>query len=129
MSERPRWGLRRRESETCEGMKMEKKQRVLKRTYKQLTIGAGGAWHQYAFGGGGGVIVKTGEWRSFRPIIDSEKCTKCRICALFCPDMSILETEDGSFTIDYDYCKGCGICANECTARAIRIVREDECLQ
>jgi Pyruvate/2-oxoacid:ferredoxin oxidoreductase delta subunit len=26
--------------------------------------------------------------------------------------------------IDYDYCKGCGICANECPAKAIAMVEE-----
>jgi Pyruvate/2-oxoacid:ferredoxin oxidoreductase delta subunit len=26
--------------------------------------------------------------------------------------------------IDYDYCKGCGICAQECPAKAIRMVAE-----
>jgi len=27
--------------------------------------------------------------------------------------------------IDYDYCKGCGICAQECPAKAIRMVDEN----
>jgi len=26
--------------------------------------------------------------------------------------------------VDYDYCKGCGICANECPANAIEMKRE-----
>jgi Pyruvate/2-oxoacid:ferredoxin oxidoreductase delta subunit len=26
--------------------------------------------------------------------------------------------------IDYDYCKGCGVCANECPAKAITMVEE-----
>ncbi len=28
--------------------------------------------------------------------------------------------------IDLDYCKGCGICAEECPAKAIQMVREDQ---
>ena len=35
-------------------------------------------------------------------------------CWILCPDDSIL-VEDGKVVgIDYDYCKGCGICAAEC---------------
>ncbi|MEM3912881.1 MAG: 4Fe-4S binding protein, partial [Desulfurococcaceae archaeon] len=33
--------------------------------------------------------VKTGDWRAMKPVIDQNKCTKCMICWLFCPDMSI----------------------------------------
>jgi len=28
--------------------------------------------------------------------------------------------------IDLDYCKGCGVCAEECPAKAITMVREGE---
>lgn len=27
--------------------------------------------------------------------------------------------------IDYDYCKGCGICSNVCPVKAIEMVREE----
>lgn len=104
---------------------MKQKEKMLERSYKELTIGAGGAWYQYAFGGGGGLVVKTGTWRSFKPVIDQKKCTKCGMCEMYCPDMSIHRTEDG-FRIDYDYCKGCMICANVCAPKAVLIVREEE---
>jgi len=29
-----------------------------------------------------------------------------------------------SSEIDYDYCKGCGICANECPKKAIEMIIE-----
>ncbi|MCK5213503.1 MAG: 4Fe-4S binding protein, partial [Dehalococcoidia bacterium] len=32
--------------------------------------------------------------------------------------------EDDSVSIDYDYCKGCGVCANECPTQAITMQRE-----
>jgi len=32
----------------------------------------------------------TGDWRTFRPIINKELCTKCGICAEKCPSQSIL---------------------------------------
>jgi Pyruvate/2-oxoacid:ferredoxin oxidoreductase delta subunit len=28
--------------------------------------------------------------------------------------------------VDYDYCKGCGVCANECPKKAIAMVPEVE---
>lgn len=48
-------------------------------------------------------------------------CNQCGLCWIFCPDMSVIETEKG-YDIDYDYCKGCGICAQECPRAFIRIV-------
>jgi Pyruvate/2-oxoacid:ferredoxin oxidoreductase delta subunit len=34
--------------------------------------------------------------------------------------------EEGDYPkVDYDHCKGCGICANECPTVAITMVRED----
>jgi Pyruvate/2-oxoacid:ferredoxin oxidoreductase delta subunit len=34
--------------------------------------------------------------------------------------------KDVSAEPDYEYCKGCGICANECPFAAIKMVREGE---
>jgi len=31
---------------------------------------------------------------------------------------------DRKYEINYDYCKGCGICANECPTKAIEMVPE-----
>ncbi|MEM4663021.1 MAG: pyruvate synthase subunit PorD [Candidatus Diapherotrites archaeon] len=69
---------------------------------------------------------KTGGWRSFRPIIDKNKCVKCGTCWAFCPDNSIKKNSDGTFSIDYEYCKGCGICANECPLKAIMMEPESK---
>ena len=46
-------------------------------------------------------------------------CLACDNCWTLCPDVAVLKTrspaEDGSFYVfDYDFCKGCGICAREC---------------
>jgi len=35
------------------------------------------------------------------------------------PSRVIREAEDGYFEIDHDYCRPCGICAQECPAGAI----------
>jgi 2-oxoacid:acceptor oxidoreductase delta subunit (pyruvate/2-ketoisovalerate family) len=66
---------------------------------------------------------RTGAWRSERPVVDLEKCIRCDLCWIFCPDGCIDRTAD--YAIDYGYCKGCGICAVECPRDAIRMVRED----
>ncbi|AEF96889.1 pyruvate synthase subunit PorD [Methanotorris igneus] len=72
---------------------------------------------------GSSIRNKTGSWRVFRPILDADKCIKCENCYIFCPEGAIQEV-DGKFTINYDYCKGCLICVNECPVNAITKVRE-----
>lgn len=64
---------------------------------------------------------KTGNWRVMRPVI-TEKCIKCKACYLWCPEATI-HIEDG-VTIDYEYCKGCGVCASVCPVKAIKMVSE-----
>ena len=70
----------------------------------------------------GGVVTEsansvayiTGTWRTLRPIRDLEQCTQCLICWIMCPD-SAITVENGKVAgFDYDYCKGCGICADQC---------------
>ena len=53
--------------------------------------------------------LKTGAWRSMRPVVDFEKCTGCGICWSLCPEGCITKRDDGKFKMDMDYCKGCGI--------------------
>jgi 2-oxoacid:acceptor oxidoreductase delta subunit (pyruvate/2-ketoisovalerate family) len=54
------------------------------------------------------------------------RCTECDNCLIFCPDVSILDQtrETFGYAIDYDYCKGCGICFTECPRHAITMVSE-----
>ncbi len=68
--------------------------------------------------------LNTGDWRTRRPVMDKEKCSRCGICFLYCPVFSI-EKKGGAFEINYDYCKGCAICAYECPEKAINMVPEE----
>jgi pyruvate ferredoxin oxidoreductase gamma subunit len=72
-------------------------------------------------------LVKTGLWRTMRPVIDYGHCKGCWwVCSTFCPDGAITVTDDGTPRVDYDHCKGCMICVTQCTAHAIRAVSEHE---
>ena len=70
---------------------------------------------------------KTGDWRSQRPILDKSKCNpKCPLCYIFCPDGCIERNAEGYPEFNLFYCKGCGICAQECNRKAITMVEEEE---
>ncbi len=67
----------------------------------------------------------TGDWKTFTPIRDLEKCTTCLLCVIYCPDDAIrFRPEAGKIEFDYRFCKGCGICAKECPTRAITMKLE-----
>lgn len=52
-------------------------------------------------------------------------CNLCDNCYILCPDVAILKQgEDMPNIVDYDYCKGCGICVEECPRNAM--VMEEE---
>jgi len=69
---------------------------------------------------------KTGDWRTFKPEIDQAKCIKCGKCWLNCPDGAIYKDKDGKFQVNYDYCKGCLICAKECPVKCISYKVEEK---
>lgn len=62
----------------------------------------------------------TGDWKTYMPIRDLEKCTVCLQCVLYCPDGAIRWRPDHKkIEFDYNFCKGCGICATQCPTKAI----------
>ena len=75
---------------------------------------------------GSASLRRTGDWRSQRPILDRERCNRCGLCWLHCPDAAIKILEDGSYEPDLFYCKGCGICASVCPKEAITMMEEEE---
>lgn len=78
---------------------------------------------------GSSLEYETGTWRNYRPVHDPAKCTNCLLCWIYCPD-GCIKVRDGKMEgIDLRYCKGCGICAEECPSRrdgikAITLVEE-----
>ncbi len=72
---------------------------------------------------------KTGSWRAYKPRWIEANCIQCMLCWIYCPDMAIKTKKDGKRAeFDYDYCKGCGICALECPGKKGNkaIVMEEE---
>ena len=45
-------------------------------------------------------------------------CNSCDRCVTYCPD-GVLKRVDGELVFDYDYCKGCGVCARECSRAVV----------
>jgi 2-oxoacid:acceptor oxidoreductase delta subunit (pyruvate/2-ketoisovalerate family) len=63
--------------------------------------------------------------RSARRCFKCGRCTFCKKCDDYCPDLSIyMDVKQKYREIDYDHCKGCGICAAECPRAAIDWVKE-----
>jgi pyruvate ferredoxin oxidoreductase gamma subunit len=76
------------------------------------------------------VQVRTGLWRTMRPVVDLEHCHRCHwVCSSLCPDGVIAVEPDGFPRIDYEHCKGCMVCVAVCPPHAIRAVPETRARQ
>ena len=61
-----------------------------------------------------------------RRCLSCGNCFECDNCYGVCPDNSVIKLGPGKrFEFDYDYCKGCGICVQECPAGAIAMEPEE----
>jgi pyruvate ferredoxin oxidoreductase delta subunit len=111
--------------------------------YEDLTISKGATVEP-----GTSLVNETGSWRETRPVIHHEPCTGCGLCVTFCPDAAVKRVDElpegvgqvpgdrrpvpqaakhvgtQQVAIDYRYCKGCGICAEECPIDAIDMIPE-----
>ena len=47
-------------------------------------------------------------------------CTACDSCLVYCPEGIINRRKEG-YDVDYSFCKGCGICVEECPRKAIEM--------
>jgi pyruvate ferredoxin oxidoreductase delta subunit len=113
-------------------------------------------WHELALGttviyAGSARGLKTGDWRSARPVWDyvgeATGCIQCGLCTIYCPegciviktlgetgyDLAVLSRRPASGlsaaspvpAADLNYCKGCGICVRECPTHCIALVPEE----
>ena len=80
----------------------------------------------------GGRIIKpgnsqqfnTGDWRTYVPVVDQDKCIDCMSCWIYCPDDCIIVENNKMVGIKLTHCKGCGICAKMCPKNAIKMSEE-----
>jgi 2-oxoacid:acceptor oxidoreductase delta subunit (pyruvate/2-ketoisovalerate family) len=61
-----------------------------------------------------------------RRCLSCGNCFSCDNCYGVCPDNAVIKLgEPGErYAIDYDFCKGCGLCVAECPSGAIEMVPE-----
>jgi len=55
-----------------------------------------------------------GDWRVLKPVYNRDLCIDCQFCWIYCPDISIISRDKKMIGVDYDHCKGCGICVEVC---------------
>jgi len=53
-------------------------------------------------------------WRVIKPVYNRDVCIDCQNCWVWCPDTSIISRDKQMLGIDYDHCKGCGVCVEVC---------------
>ncbi len=68
---------------------------------------------------------KRGTSKTQRPVVRFDICTKCTLCWYECPDECFDPTPDGLYDVNYEYCTGCGRCAEVCPVNEC-IVMVDE---
>jgi 2-oxoacid:acceptor oxidoreductase delta subunit (pyruvate/2-ketoisovalerate family) len=60
-----------------------------------------------------------------RRCLSCGNCFQCDNCYGVCPDNAVLKVDDGhGYRFDYDFCKGCGLCVEECPCGAIQMIPE-----
>jgi NADPH-dependent glutamate synthase beta subunit-like oxidoreductase len=75
----------------------------------------------------GGLDADTALYEA-RRCMSCGNCFACDNCYGVCPDNAVIKLEPtGAYRYEYDldYCKGCGICAEECPCGAIEMVPEE----
>ncbi len=67
----------------------------------------------------GGLDADTALYEA-RRCMSCGNCFGCDNCFGVCPDNSVLKVDEAhGYAFNYDYCKGCGLCAAECPCGAI----------
>ncbi|NPA74349.1 MAG: 4Fe-4S dicluster domain-containing protein [Epsilonproteobacteria bacterium] len=66
------------------------------------------------------------DWRVFKPVYNRETCIDCQNCWVFCPDTAIISVDKKMVGIDYEHCKGCGVCAEVCPTNPKSLIMFEE---
>jgi 2-oxoacid:acceptor oxidoreductase delta subunit (pyruvate/2-ketoisovalerate family) len=73
-----------------------------------------------------GGLDETNALYEARRCLSCGNCFECDNCYGVCPDNAVIKLGPGKrFQFNYDYCKGCGVCAQECPCGAIKMVPEE----
>ncbi len=73
-----------------------------------------------------GGLDETNALYEARRCLSCGNCFECDNCYGVCPDNAVIKLGPGQrFRFNYDYCKGCGMCAQECPCGAIMMVPEE----
>lgn len=59
-------------------------------------------------------MASVADWRVVKPVYNRDLCIDCQNCWVFCPDTSIVSRDKKMIGIDFDHCKGCGVCVEVC---------------
>ncbi len=85
-----------------------------------------GARRQSTFDEVQGGLDETNALYEARRCLSCGNCFECDNCYGVCPDNAVIKLGPGRrFRFNYDYCKGCGVCAQECPCGAITMVPEE----
>jgi 2-oxoacid:acceptor oxidoreductase delta subunit (pyruvate/2-ketoisovalerate family) len=84
-----------------------------------------GARRQSTFEEVQGGLDETNALYEARRCLSCGNCFECDNCYGVCPDNAVIKLGPGNrFRFNYDYCKGCSLCATECPCGAISMVPE-----
>ncbi|MGD0023278.1 MAG: NAD(P)-binding protein, partial [Xanthobacteraceae bacterium] len=73
-----------------------------------------------------GGLDETNALYEARRCLSCGNCFECDNCYGVCPDNAVIKLGPGQrFRFNYDYCKGCGVCAQECPCGAIAMLPEE----
>jgi len=68
-------------------------------------------------------------WRILKPVYNRDVCIDCQNCWVWCPDTSIISRDKQMLGIDYDHCKGCGVCAEVCPTNPKSLLMFSEAIE
>ena len=61
-----------------------------------------------------------------RRCLSCGNCFQCDNCFGVCPDNAVMKVDEANgYRFDYDFCKGCGLCVQECPCGAIEMQPEE----